>query len=248
MHAEGTYLEIDARKLIVFALLTGLVTFAWCYKISIDEGFMYYPYYFLSSSINVMPASSIGTFGLTMAIVCLPPVALVRYKMIEDRVVGLKANKFSLFSAAFGSFGAFIVASFQAQSNIHVHLLGAGIFFAFSWFVCLSQCYLDYVTRNEAPATLAVKIGVYLRLFLAVSAMFSLGWMGIVGLRVSNSDKRRNGRESDEHSKSQQQAARSGLVVQRDCERRVQRQRTTSCAFWAGRSTRMARNSANCSK
>lgn len=141
---------------------------------------MEWPEVFLSSAINYQPASSIGTLGLTMAIYMLPPVAFVRYCMIEDRTEGLVMNKVALGCSLLSSFGALLVAAFQASSQIDVHLTGAGIFFAFSLFLVLSQSYLDFRTRSIAP----LNTGAYLRLLLAVAAVGSLGALAMYGLII----------------------------------------------------------------
>ena len=48
-------LHIPAQPLITFALAVGIITFVISYWISIDKGWIYYPWYFLSSSINFSP-------------------------------------------------------------------------------------------------------------------------------------------------------------------------------------------------
>ena len=105
-----------------------------------------------------MPASSIGAFGLILAIACIPPVMFVRYVQVEESAPGLRINKISLYSSWIASLGGFTVACFQARSNIHVHLAGAGVFFAFSLFVVLSQIYLDHITRDKIPHGLGTKL------------------------------------------------------------------------------------------
>ena len=152
-------LRSSCRSLVTaFALTITVVAFSICYDISIKEGHINPPEYFLSSSMNYMPASSIAAFGLILAIVCIPPVMFARYIQIEKSAPNLVINKVSLYSSWIASFGGFIVACFQARSNIHIHLLGAGVFFAFSLFVVLSQLYLDRITRDEIPHGLGQKL------------------------------------------------------------------------------------------
>jgi len=46
-----------------------------------------------------MPASSIGAFGLILAIICIPFVMFVRYIIFEQSTPGLRVNKISLYSS-----------------------------------------------------------------------------------------------------------------------------------------------------
>ena len=68
----------------------------------------------------------------------------------------------------------------SSRSNIHVHLLGAGVFFAFSLFVVLSQVYLDCVTRESIPHGLGTK----LRAGIALVSVGSLVTLAIQGLMI----------------------------------------------------------------
>ena len=147
---------------------------------SIKEGHINPPEYFLSSSINHMPASSIGAFGLILAIVCIPPVMFARYIQVENNAPNLLVNKISLYSSWIASFGGFVVACFQARSNIHIHLAGAGVFFAFSLFVVLSQLYLDNIIRDKVPRGLGQK----LRIGIGLVSVGSLVTLAIQGLMI----------------------------------------------------------------
>mmetsp|Transcript_3531 Transcript_3531/g.7153 ORF Transcript_3531/g.7153 Transcript_3531/m.7153 type:complete len:255 (-) Transcript_3531:84-848(-) len=177
---ENGHLTVNPRNLIFFALVVAVATFSWCYEMSLRKGWMAYPEIFLSSSINHMPASSIGAFGLILAIACMPPTMFVRFKQVENIVPGLLINKISLYSSWIACFGGFTVACFQARSNIHVHLAGAGVFFAFSLFVVLSQVYLDYTTRESIPQGLGTK----LRAGIALVSVGSLATLAIQGLMI----------------------------------------------------------------
>ncbi|GMI13614.1 hypothetical protein TrLO_g8551 [Triparma laevis f. longispina] len=174
------HLSFNPRNLIVFALSITVIAFSICYDMSIRENWMKPPEFFLSGAINYMPASSIGAFGLILGIACIPPVMLVRYVQVEESAPGLRVNKISLYSSWIASFGAFIVACFQARSNIHVHLFGAGVFFTFSLFVVLSQIYIDRVTKDRIPHG----IGTNLRLGIAFISVGSLVTLAIQGLMV----------------------------------------------------------------
>ena len=180
MDQDDVVLMFHPTKMIVFALSITVVSFSICYDMSIKENWVQPPELFLSGAINYMPASSIGAFGLILAIVCIPPVMFVRYVQVEESVPRLHVNKISLYSSWIASLGGFTVACFQARSNIHVHLLGAGIFFAFSLFVILSQVYLDYVVRE----TISYGLGTKLRLGIAVVSVGSLVTLAIQGLMI----------------------------------------------------------------
>ncbi|GMH84626.1 hypothetical protein TrVE_jg5583 [Triparma verrucosa] len=180
MPKHNTELQFNPRNLIVFALSITVCAFSICYDMSIKKNWLKPPELFLSGAINYMPASSIGAFGLILAIVCIPPVMFVRYVQIEEAVPDMRVNKISLYSSWIASFGGFTVACFQARSNIHVHLAGAGIFFAFSLFVVLSQIYIDHVTRDSIKHG----TGGMLRKCIALVSVGSLVTMAIQGLMI----------------------------------------------------------------
>jgi len=175
-------LHIPARPLTLFALTVGLATFVASYAISIEEGWIYYPWYFLSSSINFSPASNVGAQGLSLALACLPFLAFVRYVQCAERIpenftLAARLNKISLWSALISAVAGQGVASWQASANVQIHLVFAGVFFSFSLFIALIQVYLDYRCKITGW-------GKNLRQFNALAALASLGALGLTGLII----------------------------------------------------------------
>ena len=113
-------LHIPARPLTVFALTVGLATFVASYAISIEEGWIYYPWYFLSSSINFSPASNVGAQGLSISLACLPFLMFVRYVQCGELIpanhyVAARLNTISLWSALISAVAGQGVASWQGE-------------------------------------------------------------------------------------------------------------------------------------
>ena len=177
-----TQCNIPARPMVAFALTLGIATFAYAYQISIDKGWIVYPYYFLSSAINHSPASNVGSFGLSIALFLIPPLAFVRHvqlaeKIEDDQRVLKILNKVSLWSALISAIGGHGVAAWQASANVQIHLFFAGVFFAFTLFIAVIQVVLDYKCK-------VTSLGARLRQINAVLALGSLGTMAIQGLLV----------------------------------------------------------------
>ncbi|GMH51297.1 hypothetical protein TL16_g05041 [Triparma laevis f. inornata] len=168
--------------MVGFAITLGVATFAYAYQISIEKGWIAYPYYFLSSAINHSPASNVGSFGLSIALFCIPLLAFVRYVQLEEKIdessrVLKILNKISVWSALISAVGGHGVAAWQASANVQIHLFFAGVFFAFTLFICVIQVVLDFKVG-------IVGLGARLRQLNAVLALGSLGTMAIQGLII----------------------------------------------------------------
>jgi hypothetical protein len=139
---------ISALPFFKTLLIIPVMTFLTTYSISAIKNTQNYPYYFLSSSIDTKPASSVGTFGLSLTSVLIPIVSTIRYEYVKNHITNcennldkniiFKANKKGLKLSIFSSFGALGVASFQDGIDKCggtiitriIHLLFAFIFFS----------------------------------------------------------------------------------------------------------------------
>lgn len=128
-------------------LIIPVVTFLTTYSISVLNENQSYPYYFLSSSIDTKPSSSIGTFGLAMTSALLPIISTVRYQYVNhqithentfDKNISYKINKKGLHCSIISSIGILGVASFQdgidkcggTFNTRIVHLIFSFVFFS----------------------------------------------------------------------------------------------------------------------
>lgn len=140
---------ISIMPFFMSLLTIPVITFITTYTISAIYETQKYPYYFLSSSIDTKPSSSIGTFGLSLTSMLIPLISIVRYTYIKQEILKNKSdllqivkanstNNQALKSSFVISFGALGVASFQdgidkcggTLSTRIVHLCFAFIFFA----------------------------------------------------------------------------------------------------------------------
>lgn len=83
--------SISISTLTLYASAICIATFVTCYAISVANGDMEYPYYFLSSSLDFSPASCFGSFGLSPVSFLLPIIGWVRYEQVREvRLRGAK--------------------------------------------------------------------------------------------------------------------------------------------------------------
>jgi len=128
-------------------LIIPIVTFITTYTISAFDKTQSYPYYFLSSSIDTKPSSSVGTFGIALTSMLIPIISTIRYEYVKHHITDsnnpnkntiYKINKKGLKSSIISSVGALGVASFQdgidkcgGTFNTHIiHLLFSVVFFS----------------------------------------------------------------------------------------------------------------------
>ena len=78
-----------AKPLLVVVTLVPLATFVVTYAISLSNGSMAYPYYFLSTSIEAKPAANIGTFGLCLSSAAIPLTAFIRHARVKFAAEGV---------------------------------------------------------------------------------------------------------------------------------------------------------------
>ena len=132
-----------------------LGTFTSAYAVSIANGHIFYPWYFLSSSIDYAPGSCIGSFGLSPStLLCVPILSWVRFTQVRE-VSDSRANRWMLYSSILSAIGAHGVASVQAHADLLVHLLFAGLFFGFGLVVAVLAVVQDYqcpkLGETDAP-------------------------------------------------------------------------------------------------
>ncbi len=154
---DGT---LPCKPALLFLLILPVVTFISTYTISLSTGAQYYPYLFLSVSIEAKPASCIGTFGLSATCLLAPVMAFVRNSHVrkhataalgqgsDDYLVVKKWNKRAVVAAVLTGIGGHGVASFQSTVDdcggekwiVGVHLIFATIFF----FSGAAYCFISH--------------------------------------------------------------------------------------------------------
>lgn len=167
--------RIPTERLVLAAMVGVIITFTTAYAISFAKGYLFYPYFFLSSSIDNAPASCVGSFGLSLSLVAIPFVSLARFSQIEVRRPRLFFNKVGLLCGLLSAVAGHGVASFQSSHGLPVHLTFAGTFFTAGTAVAVSQCVVDWQTKSSG-------FGVGLRKVNAFLLFVSLAGMGLIGL------------------------------------------------------------------
>ena len=156
------------------------MTFAAAYVISFVKGFLWYPYFFLSSSIDNAPASCVGSFGLSLSLLwAIPFVSLARFNQIEALVPNLLFNKVGLACGVLSSLAGHGVASFQSRHGLPIHLTFAGAFFAAGTAVAVSQSVVDWQTKGRGFGVVLRKVNAGL-LFVSLASMGILGLVGLI--------------------------------------------------------------------
>ncbi|GMI45556.1 hypothetical protein TrCOL_g7777 [Triparma columacea] len=157
----------ESHRLLVAMLVLPILTFVVTYSISLSNGTMEYPYYFLSVSIESKPASCIGTFGLSATCLVAPFLAFIRYSFVrkhleENMEKGAMFDKVKLWNrrafyfAIFTGIGGHGVASFQSSVDdcggehwiVGVHLWFALMFFGGGAIYCIISYWLDLKLPN----------------------------------------------------------------------------------------------------
>lgn len=117
-------------SLAVFVVVVG--AFSACYGISVDKGFIVYPDFFLSTSIDGITAANVGSFFLSPAAFLLLLVGFVRYAQFELYQQGTYMNKLSLACLALCALAGHGVSSVQESADLNLHVAAGSIFFIFS--------------------------------------------------------------------------------------------------------------------
>lgn len=178
MGSESTF-EVQTRGLIGFAVVTTLATFGIAYWISLDIHEVYWPWIFLSSSINKKPASCVGAFGLSLAVATLPFLSFSRYNHLESRLPKQRLNRVCLGAALICAVAGHGVASFQAHAHLIAHLSFACAFFVSGSVVSLTTSVLD--ARLSLLHTPRERFAANLRLLNSVLGLAALCTMGTCG-------------------------------------------------------------------
>jgi len=120
-------------------LIMPVVTFIITYFVSASGDLMSYPNYYLSSSIENSPASSVGTMGLALTTVLIPFVSFARHEYVKyyidnsqnNKSMSTRINDVSLKVAFISGLSALGVASFQTVATTkNIHFSFAILFFA----------------------------------------------------------------------------------------------------------------------
>ncbi|GMI14854.1 hypothetical protein TrLO_g12328 [Triparma laevis f. longispina] len=143
--------SISIPTLTLSASAICIATFVTCYAISMANGDMEYPYYFLSSSLDFSPASCFGSFGLSPVSFLLPIIGWVRYEQVREVTKSI-INRIMVMSSFVSAIGAHGVASFQAHNWMTVHLFFAFLFFGGGSLVVVCAVTTDYYCSSFGTA------------------------------------------------------------------------------------------------
>ncbi|GMH98413.1 hypothetical protein TrVE_jg1011 [Triparma verrucosa] len=168
--------SISIPTLTLAASAICIATFVTCYSISVANGDMQYPYYFLSSSLDFSPASCFGSFGLSPVSFLLPIIGWVRYEQVRE-VTKSKVNRVMVVSTFVSAIGAHGVASFQAHNWMLVHLFFAFLFFGGGLLVVGSVVVTDHFCSGFGTVLMR-----NYRRFAAVMVGCCLASMGVVAV------------------------------------------------------------------
>lgn len=136
--------SIGASFFVIVSVILTLGTLVSTYLMSyVWMDLQEYPWLFISSSINMSPASNVASLLLSPACLCLPFIAFVRYETVRPIKGDLKTNKIALWTACLTSFGGHGVASFQVRADFWAHMVFAGIFFVGAWIYLVMNVYID---------------------------------------------------------------------------------------------------------
>eukprot|EP00043_Microstomoeca_roanoka_P007058 m.68269 g.68269 ORF g.68269 m.68269 type:complete len:293 (+) comp13675_c0_seq3:928-1806(+) len=132
------------------------------------------PGYFISASIDVSPASHIGTLGLSVACFCLIFTVIVRHKLMKRLLVGRATllHRFSLLLALLSLFSVLGVGAYQHHQLPFGHNLFAVLFFIPSMIHVGIDNYLEW--RYKLYAYWARRLRLILVTFICVSVVIFL--------------------------------------------------------------------------
>lgn len=129
--------------MIVTSVALSVVTFACCYAISFSRDFLSAPNYFLSRSINYPPASCLGAFGMSIALMLVPAVSFARFAFLESVCPGSKTNLIAACLSNAAALGGLLVVCFPLSEVESAHFVGATLFFGASLITAILQVRLD---------------------------------------------------------------------------------------------------------
>ena len=124
-------LTLYPHVLTILCFVMVVVAFSVAYIISVEEGFVTYPQFFLSKAINFAPAANVGSFFLSPTAFLFVLVGFVRYAQFEMYKPGTVLNKIGLAFVVLSSIGGHGVASVQDSAAFDLHVAAAAIFFGF---------------------------------------------------------------------------------------------------------------------
>ncbi|GBG34419.1 Phosphate system positive regulatory protein PHO81 [Hondaea fermentalgiana] len=137
--------------------------------------------FFISASLDVAPASNIGTLGLTTTLSMLSVIIFVKHKLVKKQLRGRNWMRTHRIATAFGLLSTFCgngVAAFQHNAHAAAHNTFAALFFVFGMIHVVMETLLDLRFSLSMPMTRKARL--LISVLLIVSVMGFLGPMTYV--------------------------------------------------------------------